>query len=612
MERQSAHYRYTDLPPGNYIRHLILEPGLVGDELQGRLAVCPLDSASQFEAISYAWGDPTRSYQMCIEGHALLVTKNLIDVLSQVRSPSHPRRLWVDSVCINQNDNAEKSVQVAMMGYIFSTATRVLICLGADPDCFDDAEAAASLVTSSHNGLLYVLQAVRGWNAFPELQGSEPILSDSRIPSLRRLINQPWFKRGWTVQESVLARDARVLWGHAEMNWFHLVRLCVWARRVQQLIISFGIGFLTAIHFLSYFREYRHEAMVFMVEEDYRSWSDELSYLDIMDCMRGAQVSDPRDRIFAFLGLIEKFCARSLSVRVDYQKSCAEVFFDVASDYFSSTGNAFILHYIHSNNWSLENSVHPSWVPCWDRFCYRSIISNYHRMNEIKSCTTASPPVILGKDLLKVRGVIFDKLRYVPHKTHGNMASLDDMLESWNDVSSVHRSNTPYQNLPPLVAFLYTLWAERGPNNNTCTQWKSTFAYARWIHDRTDYQAATGLYSTPGYHPPDGYSEDHALGLHEYFRQRNLLSGRRYFLTQRGYYGMGSPVARRGDLCCVIFGGTKAPFIIRETDIPGRYKIIGDYTGVSHLLSPAGCIQWFGQQREWDTWDLEEQDILLC
>ena len=51
--------------------------------------------------------------------------------LWQMQLHAHPRRLWIDSICINQADNEEKSAQVSLMGTIYASAEYVAACLGS-------------------------------------------------------------------------------------------------------------------------------------------------------------------------------------------------------------------------------------------------------------------------------------------------------------------------------------------------------------------------------------------------------------------------------------------------------------------------------------------------
>lgn len=117
-----------------FIRVLELYAGELSDPLSGTLVAQPVDGES-FEAVSYVWGGhPTET--MMVDGTPVSITVNLKRALKAFRSrpPSrikgHVRRLWVDSVCINQDDISERSSQVELMGRIFAGASRVLTWLG--------------------------------------------------------------------------------------------------------------------------------------------------------------------------------------------------------------------------------------------------------------------------------------------------------------------------------------------------------------------------------------------------------------------------------------------------------------------------------------------------
>jgi Heterokaryon incompatibility protein (HET) len=69
----------------------------------------------EFEALSYSWGDPTDRIPIEAKGETVLVTKNLATALTYLRKTSDSRRLWIDAICINENDIDERSMQVAFM-----------------------------------------------------------------------------------------------------------------------------------------------------------------------------------------------------------------------------------------------------------------------------------------------------------------------------------------------------------------------------------------------------------------------------------------------------------------------------------------------------------------
>lgn len=84
-----------------------------------RLFIVELEHAPEYEAISYAWGDPENTMPIFCNGRELGVTVNLIDAFVRVRHPDRPRTLWADAVCINQGSVHERSHQVSFMGRIY-------------------------------------------------------------------------------------------------------------------------------------------------------------------------------------------------------------------------------------------------------------------------------------------------------------------------------------------------------------------------------------------------------------------------------------------------------------------------------------------------------------
>lgn len=209
-------YRYTDLPPGDSIRYLTLSPGAPNTPLECTLHTSPMASAD-FEAMSYVWGSDARNEQILCHGSIFHITSNLHKVLHRVRLPDRPRTLWADLICINQEDLDEKGYQVSIMGQIYRRAKRVLIVVGEDDR--GHGEAVCSLiddVCEMIDGILAVIPM--GWNKFPYPREDDPLLSDERWDSLRELLKESWFTRGWVVREAGLAQDGLVIWGRSEVG----------------------------------------------------------------------------------------------------------------------------------------------------------------------------------------------------------------------------------------------------------------------------------------------------------------------------------------------------------------------------------------------------------
>jgi hypothetical protein len=201
--------------------------------------VVELDDAPEYEALSYVWGDTSRTRRTMawygndieINGHDIDVTFNLERILRRVRHVDRIRTLWVDAICIDQSNIDERGHQVAFMGLIFEHARTVLICIG---DCISSdrisGERVAELIKESE-------ERISNYDSIESM----PILSLNSKDidavqlnswgSLSRLLDNDWFSRVWVVQEVGLAKNPVVLFGNVEFGYRALMRLTAWISR---------------------------------------------------------------------------------------------------------------------------------------------------------------------------------------------------------------------------------------------------------------------------------------------------------------------------------------------------------------------------------------------
>jgi len=105
-------FNYSRLSEGERARILILEPGEFGDNLKGRLKHVRSLQNHDYEALSYVWGETSGTHMMSCSGMKIQITANLDAALRRLRFRDQPRLLWVDAICINQDDIIEKNHQV--------------------------------------------------------------------------------------------------------------------------------------------------------------------------------------------------------------------------------------------------------------------------------------------------------------------------------------------------------------------------------------------------------------------------------------------------------------------------------------------------------------------
>jgi hypothetical protein len=131
MARFKRSFEYQALHDNNSIRVIELFPALKRDRpIIIDLSEFPLNSSIEYEALSYTWDDQEPTKDITCNKKSLWVTENVFQALRQLRSRIGRKLfLWIDAICINQKDQAEKTSQVSMMGNIYARAQRVNVWL---------------------------------------------------------------------------------------------------------------------------------------------------------------------------------------------------------------------------------------------------------------------------------------------------------------------------------------------------------------------------------------------------------------------------------------------------------------------------------------------------
>lgn len=114
---------YEPLPQNvgeQYIRTCTLYPGTGDESLRIELEPYQLDSDdAEYEALSWIWGSPSNSTVLVYKGQNISTRKSLDDALRDFRYADRTRTLWVDALCINQEDwtkDHNRSIFVCVQG----------------------------------------------------------------------------------------------------------------------------------------------------------------------------------------------------------------------------------------------------------------------------------------------------------------------------------------------------------------------------------------------------------------------------------------------------------------------------------------------------------------
>jgi hypothetical protein len=79
-----------------------------------------LSSAAPYEALSSTWGEKKLLSTIQLDRRDFNVTPNLLAALTALQYADKPRTPWIDAICIDQDDDADKEYQVSFMGRIYT------------------------------------------------------------------------------------------------------------------------------------------------------------------------------------------------------------------------------------------------------------------------------------------------------------------------------------------------------------------------------------------------------------------------------------------------------------------------------------------------------------
>ena len=179
------------------------------------LYFCKLDNPPRYEAVSYIWGDPDITREITLQGSTFRVTENLHNVLCRLRQRQTERILWIDAICINQSNNAERSRQISHMSDIYAKAKSVVAYLGEATETTDRIMDYLIQIDESETSQIS-----------PTFKLSE--ISDKKdgliLEGFRDILSRPFFQRSRLLQEVSTAPAAVLYCGSKAVSLKTIVR----------------------------------------------------------------------------------------------------------------------------------------------------------------------------------------------------------------------------------------------------------------------------------------------------------------------------------------------------------------------------------------------------
>ena len=518
-------YQYTPLNDDlKEIRLLTLYGGDFKADIHISIRTVPLspDNPPTYEALSYVWGSLKNPIDIHVGVQTLAVTQNLAGALPYLRYRDKPRTLWIDAICVNQQDLKERSRQVRRMADMYRLADRVVVWLGPGNKHSSYGvrlldELSSKLTVDWMSGTMEPTSndADKHWAD----RNEELPYSDRELRAIYSLIECPWFERLWIWQEIWLAKsNAIMICGYDTIHWE---------------------SFRTALFGL-YLKPYRlKQTSVISAKFSARvaktyplaSSEENLSFLYIMHITRHCKYTDPKDRVYAILSLLE-LSSEAIDIEPDYTKRTGQVYQDVTLRYINQHKRLGILA---SSGLNDRPSEMPTWVPDW------TVVDTPEPLpSRLASGNTESEVQYRGAGMLSVTGSVSATVQHVDRIQCKNYMGLIAEIQRLAPQNVLRGSYIGSGSL--LTAYCNTLCANAFsdrylPRLEALPQFQRSLDFLSTI-------LQSSIKQVPDYSP--GTQADKFLGS-----VGRYCKGRSFVKTREGYIGLAPRYAQPGDQVCV-------------------------------------------------------------
>ncbi|KAH7150532.1 heterokaryon incompatibility protein-domain-containing protein [Dactylonectria estremocensis] len=598
-------FKHPQIGADSQIRFISLLPpeGPSGSEqskepIQCRIEVYRLPEAPEYEALSYTWGQMDRHLPVSILGtdingneteEALLATPQLLMALRRLRLPSTPRLLWIDQLCIDQENMEERGSQVQLMGSIYKSASRTIIYLGEDVTRLASS-STKTLYEADSNHLLDLVTGLSSTSQIADIVGPVTSLIDfrptfffenvkmRRLRAVYELLSRPWFQRAWVFQEASLAKRLCVQFGSAEMDFDDLENVCHAINRAQVelgLHQEFWMGNLGTST-----PGYEMMKLIKRTRRGSASQPRDQSFLcKLLQVLRRVECGDQRDRIFAFLAFQED--EGIISSGSAYQDPVSDVWRMAAQRIIKASRSLDIFAALSGGTGSVLETQ-SSWVPDWAN-CFpfgRPIATPLSRFNACRSiahecCQAENPrqlrargkiidtikrvyPLFLATNPLKGRSVSsFLSWECILKDANGHLYTPDIWKRLGNYVD-IKKSNMERDLMRTLIAD-GALGSDRVRRiDKFVLAMKRGDDIRQWRLDRASL------------------TDEQRRLVSDYERLEDLVliaQHKNIFFTENLQLGLAGKVAKEGDVVAILHG-SKAPIILRKRDHDDEYQAI--------------------------------------
>ncbi|KAJ3546276.1 hypothetical protein NM208_g2087 [Fusarium decemcellulare] len=407
LDATSTEFRLVALHP----RTKAITTDLRSDPLRCSIMTGDLGNPPPYHALSYCWGDPVFTNHITVQvenqqEYDIYITETLAIALDYIRKPVGDVILYIDQLCINQADVSEKNHQVRLMGSIYEKSSCVLAWLGNSTtssdefmDQINNSDVIGGLVTFPNQPAMMGKSDIQDIESFLEnnthivdpstppeviLQHMLEYNTTISFPGFLETASRSWFRRVWIIQEAILGpelvflcgsrrccadcfgRAGTLIWLSSQLNQIQMEIDGKKPNRGTDELYKLSQCAVHAKQILGMRQAYKHKIgasatlfdLVKAINVSVLPISPNQVFKDIEAAVRfGA--TDPRDRIYAFIGLAKDDSETLRELEIDYKRPLMEVYRCFAAAVVVSTPELLVFS---------RNEPHsglPSWAPDW-------------------------------------------------------------------------------------------------------------------------------------------------------------------------------------------------------------------------------------------------------
>lgn len=593
-----------------------------------------LDDAScpRFTAISYVWGDKKlHPSKLVINGRTCRVLESIYPILT--RLGHHPTLreeswFWIDYLCINQADVLERGSQVALMGSLYTRASRTVVWLGEEEGTSTPRGAKDATALMHHIVDEWPWQAGTDEEEVTRLRDS---VSSDQWQALRSWMKRPWWTRVWTLQEFLLPERLIFLCGD------EAIERDTWYNAIITISNYSAVGRVGHAAFTNQWTRRRlvewRELSSSAGRRRHGAGADlGMGLVAMMAYIGFYEATDDRDRLYALLGVCTDL-DRAIVGTPSYDLPVEEVYMRLAVNFIRQHRSLDIVCF--RGILATEQEQLPSWVPdwrCWNSRSSRPIpsmvsepsrqhIGNFRSLDWhhgqvdqtlIYAASAGLPAEYIfsrGNTRLTCRGFIIDTIdglgpvyQQASDANSSASSSYASLVPSTSDLNTRHRANpvAPGRSIAILESLVRSLSLDRAG------RYLMYRANVRGYVQQLLYTALAG--------PAALHARQHALqewylaneslcvrgaSISEHlsavipllqctdafercdlWRAADMTVGERSWdcrlvVTEQSHMAMAPRLARKGDVVAVLIG-CSVPLILRMLEGKEEYIVVGE------------------------------------